>query len=133
MQIFEWMNSIKSNTWSEKLTIIFHVLTMLNLFMIVFSSYLMLSNPFLNNLTLNTCHHFHYAVNRTQWIIRKAVVFVEVSCFEHIFIIIYLYISLYTFLYISFTSFYNYIFFHVSNILSIFIIIETSLLLFHHI
>ena len=111
MQIFEWMNSIKSNTWSEELTIIFHVLTMLNLFMIVFSSYLMSSNPLLNNLTLNTCHHLHYAVNRTQWIIRKTVVFVAVSCFEYIFIIIYLYILLYIILYIPITYFYNYILF----------------------
>jgi len=41
-----------------------------------------------------------FAVNRTQCIIRKADVSVEISYFEHIFIIIY--------------------FFHVSNILSIF-------------
>ena len=111
MQIFELMNSIKSNTWSEELTTVFHVLTMLNLFMIVFSSYLMLSNLFLNNLTLNTCHHLHYAVNRTQCIIRKAIVFVAVSCLKHIFITIYLYIPLYTILYIPFTYFYNYILF----------------------
>jgi len=111
VQIFELINSLKSNTWSKELTSVFHVLTMLNLFMIVFSSYLMSSNPLLNNLTLNTCHHLHYAVNRTQCIIRKAIVFVAVSCLKHIFITIYLYIPLYTILYIPFTYFYNYILF----------------------
>ena len=52
-----------------------------------------------------------FAVNRTQCIIRKADVSVEISYFEHIFIIIYSYIPLYTILYIPFTYFYNYIFF----------------------
>ena len=84
----------------------------------------------LNNLTLNTCDHLYYAVNRTQFIIRKAIVFIAVSCFEHIFIIMYAYIPLYTILYILFTYFYKYIFFLVSNILSIFTTIETSLLVF---
>ena len=59
-----------------------------------------------------------FAANRMQCIIEKATVFIAISYFEHIFIIIYSYISLYTILYIPFTYFYNYIFFHVSNILS---------------
>ena len=71
-----------------------------------------------------------FAVNRTQWIIGKATVFIVVSCFKHIFIIIYLHIPLHTILYITFTYFYNYIFFHVLNILSIFTAIETLLLVF---
>ena len=61
-----------------------------------------------------------FAVNRTRCIIGKAAVSVEISYFEHIFIIIYSYIPLCTILYIPFPYFYNYIFFHVSNILSIF-------------
>jgi len=61
-----------------------------------------------------------FAVNRTRCIIGKAAVSVEISYFEHIFIIIYSYIPLCTLLYIPFIYFYNYIFFHVSNILSIF-------------
>ena len=52
-----------------------------------------------------------FAVNRTRCIIGKAAVSVEISYFEHIFIIIYSYIPLYTILYIPFTYFYNYIFF----------------------
>ena len=56
--------------------------------------------------------------DRMLCIIEKATVFVAISYFEHIFIIIYSYIPLYTILYIPFTYFYNYIFFHVSNILS---------------
>jgi len=77
-----------------------------------------------------------FAVNRTQCIIEKAAVSVEISYFEHIFIIIYSYIITYHYA-LSYTYhlpiFIIIYFFHVSNILSIFIIIETSLLLFHHI
>ena len=58
--------------------------------------------------------------DRTQCIMTKAIVFIVVSYFEHIFIIIYSCIPLCTILYIPFTYFYNYILFHVSNILSIF-------------
>ena len=52
-----------------------------------------------------------FAANRMQCIIRKATVFVAVSCFEYIFIIIYLYILLCIILYIPITYFYNYILF----------------------
>ena len=52
-----------------------------------------------------------FVANRMQCIIRKATVFVAVSCFEYIFIIIYLYILLYIILYIPITYFYNYILF----------------------
>ena len=52
-----------------------------------------------------------FAVNRTRCIIGKAGVSVEISYFEHIFIIMYSYIPLCTLLYIPFIYFYNYILF----------------------
>ena len=71
-----------------------------------------------------------FAVNRTQCIIGKAVVSVEISYFEHIFIIIYSYIPLYTILYIPFIYFYNYIFFMFRIFCLIFTTIEISLFVF---
>ena len=68
--------------------------------------------------------------DRTQCIIEKATVFVAISYFEHIFIIIYSYISLYTILYIPFIYFYNYIFFMFRIFCLIFTTIETSLFVF---
>ena len=68
--------------------------------------------------------------DRTQCIIEKAIVLVAISYFEHIFIIIYSYISLYTILYILFTYFYNYILFMFRIFCLIFTTIETSLFVF---
>ena len=68
--------------------------------------------------------------DRTQCIIEKAIVFLAISYFEHIFIIIYSYISLYTILYILFTYFYNYILFMFRIFCLIFTTIEISLFVF---
>jgi len=72
-----------------------------------------------------------FAVNRTQCIIGKAAVSVEISYFEHIFIIIYSYIPLCTILYIPFIYFYNYILFSCFEYFVYFYHkIETSLFVF---
>ena len=72
-----------------------------------------------------------FAVNRTRCIIGKAAVSVEISYFEHIFIIIYSYIPLCTILYILFTYFYNYILFSCFEYFVYFYHkIETSLFVF---
>ena len=68
---------------------------------------------------------------RTHCIIEKAIVFIAVSYFEHIFIIIYSYIPLCTILYIPFTYFYNYILFSCFEYFVYFYHkIETSLFVF---
>ena len=71
--------------------------------------------------------------DRTQCIIEKAAVSIEISYFEHIFIIIYSYIITYHYA-LSYTYhlpiFIIIYFFHVSNILSVFTTIETSLHIF---
>ena len=72
-----------------------------------------------------------FAVNRTRCIIGKAAVSVEISYFEHIFIIIYSYIPLCTILYIPFIYFYNYILFSCFEYFVYFYHkIETSLFIF---
>ena len=72
-----------------------------------------------------------FAVNKTRCIIGKAAVSVEISYFEHIFIIIYSYIPLCTILYIPFTYFYNYILFSCFEYFVYFYHkIETSLFVF---
>ena len=72
-----------------------------------------------------------FAVNRTRCIIGKAAVSVEISYFEHIFIIIYSYIPLCAILYIPFIYFYNYIFFSCFEYFVYFYHkIETSLFVF---
>ena len=72
-----------------------------------------------------------FAVNRTRCIIGKAAVSVEISYFEHIFIIIYSYIPLCTILYIPFIYFYNYILFSCFEYFVYFYHkIETSLFVF---
>ena len=52
-----------------------------------------------------------FVANQTQCIVEKTTVPVVVSYFEHIFIIIYSYIPLYSILYVPFTYFYNYMVF----------------------
>ena len=72
-----------------------------------------------------------FVVNRMQCIIEKATVFIAISYFEHIFIIIYSYIPLCTLLYIPFIYFYNYILFSCFEYFVYFYHkIETSLFVF---